>query len=110
MGNRGTVGQKGSIVPKTVDGIEPPANMDGQALAFFTRNQHTVLGVEDYDSFCILCGLYQDVMNAANAKDKEAATRQYIMLAKQYGLTPESRKRLQVSSQDRHASKPEFDF
>ena len=109
MGQRGPQSKHATEVEKTVTDVAPPPLLRGEALAFWLRNSAVIKGHEDIDSFTLLCSLWVDCFEL-EGRQRSDAVRQFTSLARQFGMTPDSRRRIAASNADRHADKPEFSF
>ena len=109
MAGRGPTPKHAAEVPQTVGEVTPPDFLQGEALAFWGRNSNVIRGTEDVDSFVLLCTLWCDCF-ALEGRQRIDAVRQFNSLARQFGMTPDSRRRIAASNADRHADKPEFTF
>jgi phage terminase small subunit len=84
--------------------IRRPSWLTGDAISFWDRNakhliESEMLGEKDADSFAILCDIYRllrasnPLIDSKEAIRYSAMTKQYITLAKQFGMLPRDRKK-----------------
>ena len=109
MGQRGPVSKFAKEAPRTVKDLTPPSVLTGEALAFWERNSGVIRAAEDIDPFVLLCFLWVDSFSL-DGRQRGDAMRQFNSLSRQFGMTPDSRRRIATSNQDRDADAPLFEF
>jgi hypothetical protein len=111
MGTRGPVPKTAPTLTRTIDPADlvPPAGLCPMARQFWEQNVECVLHGTDLCSYALMGQLWVKTQTT-EGREYADAVRQYLALARQFGLTPDSRRRLTAASPDRHADKTEFRF
>ena len=81
------------------DGAEPPAHLDALAQEFWRRNITAIRSPLDLDTYSLLCQMYSWIQQADSQRVRVELLAKYTMLARQFGLTPQSRRTLGTPSQ-----------